>query len=453
MRANKKYTTWKMLMTVFTVLLLAASTTSIVQPGQAAAQTQPNHLFNLNSINEITAITGTINPVYCLADVGGANDAPTQKDLTRLCIDTVTDPNNFRVEWDWDVLGGYGGLDVGIYFDSDGDGFANYGLYVSTTGNPAVLNLVKWYTCPGDDQTTYCSGATLASPQPTIPCTITSPVADDPFPAGDSYPNDAQGYCTVPRTLFGAQAYTTSFLNICSTPSGSISSAPSDCTAFPGGGFIGVYKYANPDDPAYTWNFEVNNGGQIVGTASFQGCGQKMFSFLPATFSVTETNPNQGTYALVYSACTNQLNTSVGTGSGTVSITNLSVSSGSLVICEFDNAMPTAVDLASFAATPQVKTVSLGWTSTSEVNIVGYNIYRSTDPAAAGIQLNTDMIPASYPGQMRGATYSFLDESAVYGELYTYTLQVVYKDGPAQWSEQVSATPTGYRLYVPITSR
>lgn len=112
--------------------------------------------------------------------------------------------------------------------------------------------------------------------------------------------------------------------------------------------------------------------------------------------------------------------------------------------------VPTAVELAEFNAAEQTNAVLLNWSSASELSIMGYNLYRSTDQMLVGTQINTEMIPAKNPGQLEGAFYEFLDDTALFGQTYFYTLQVIYSDNSTQWSDQVTAIPSGYKIFAPI---
>ncbi len=132
-------------------------------------------------------------------------------------MDITTNTNVIEIEWGWDDIGSSGAntMDASIFFDSDGDGFANYAIFVTTTGNPATLLNVRYATCPTDNSATQCGGAVEAAVPAGVSCSVNSPVAIDPFLAGDDYPNDAVGYCSVPRPIFTAPPPVTTLLNVC----------------------------------------------------------------------------------------------------------------------------------------------------------------------------------------------------------------------------------------------
>ena len=116
--------------------------------------------------------------------------------------------------------------------------------------------------------------------------------------------------------------------------------------------------------------------------------------------------------------------------------------------------VPTAIDLASFTADAQINAIALGWTSANEIDILGYNIYRSSDPSDMGVQINSELVEAKNSGQLIGATYDFLDENARFGQTYIYTLQIVLVGGGVDWSsEQITTAALPFNVFVPVIVR
>jgi len=89
----------------------------------------------------------------------------------------------------------------------------------------------------------------------------------------------------------------------------------------------------------------------------------------------------------------------------------------------FDHTGVTAVELAAFDAAPQDNGVLLTWETASEVDNLGFNIYRADAQVGALIKINPNLIPAKNLGSSMGAAYSFLDDSAVPGATYYYWLE------------------------------
>jgi hypothetical protein len=81
-------------------------------------------------------------------------------------------------------------------------------------------------------------------------------------------------------------------------------------------------------------------------------------------------------------------------------------------------------------ATSAPGTVLLEWTTESEVNLAGFNIYRSNSPDGPYAKLNETLIPAS-PDPVTGGSYSYTDSAAEPGVTYYYKLEDVELDGTA----------------------
>ncbi len=157
----------------------------------------------------------------CVNDQQQANDEPGQKDLTRFCEDA----GNGSISWNWDELSvnGANTLDGCALFDTDGDGFVNRSLCVSTTDGVAFTKTI--YTC-NDSRVDRCSGANTGNPA-TSSCSL-AVTATQPFAAGSNSPNDLTATCspTAADTAGG------DLIDVCSYPSGQPNSDPSDCIVY-----------------------------------------------------------------------------------------------------------------------------------------------------------------------------------------------------------------------------
>ena len=99
---------------------------------------------------------------------------------------------------------------------------------------------------------------------------------------------------------------------------------------------------------------------------------------------------------------------------------------------------PAAVELASFTAASQGSAIVLEWETATELDNLGFNVYRSGAAEGERIQLNAALIPAQNPGSVLGATYRFLDETATPGVIYYYWLEDVDAYGAATLHGPVS---------------
>ncbi|MBL7095704.1 DUF11 domain-containing protein [candidate division KSB1 bacterium] len=88
---------------------------------------------------------------------------------------------------------------------------------------------------------------------------------------------------------------------------------------------------------------------------------------------------------------------------------------------------PTNIVLTSFYAEVGQDGILTYWTTESEPNIAGFNIYRSNEENGEYSKINESMIPAQ-GNATTGASYSYTDKHAQEGDYY-YKLQVVSLDG------------------------
>ena len=89
--------------------------------------------------------------------------------------------------------------------------------------------------------------------------------------------------------------------------------------------------------------------------------------------------------------------------------------------------VPTAVAVESFGARRIGAGVRLSWRTRAETQIAGFNVFRD------GRRLNGRLIAAKRAGQAGGASYRFLDRTALRGHVYTFRLQIVDLRGKASW--------------------
>lgn len=112
---------------------------------------------------------------------------------------------------------------------------------------------------------------------------------------------------------------------------------------------------------------------------------------------------------------------------------------------------PTAVDLAAFEATAQGNGVLLTWETASEIDNLGFNLYRSQAEGTLGERLNATLIPSKSPGQGGGAAYEFVDGTAAAKVTYYYTLEDVDFSGRRTAHGPIALTI--WRFYFPLIGR
>ena len=104
---------------------------------------------------------------------------------------------------------------------------------------------------------------------------------------------------------------------------------------------------------------------------------------------------------------------------------------------------PLAVDLARFEASSERGGIRLTWETISEVDSLGFHVYRAESRAGPGERLTEAMIPIQAPGSPEGAVYTWLDEIIEHGITFYYWLEEVNVRGMAMRHGPVSATVGG----------
>ncbi len=102
---------------------------------------------------------------------------------------------------------------------------------------------------------------------------------------------------------------------------------------------------------------------------------------------------------------------------------------------------PTAVELVAFHATGRMGAVELTWETASELQNLGFHVYRSAAGSGPYARITTTLIPGlgSSPA---GARYRYLDSDVVNGVTYFYKLEDVETTGKTTLHGPLSATPS-----------
>jgi len=104
---------------------------------------------------------------------------------------------------------------------------------------------------------------------------------------------------------------------------------------------------------------------------------------------------------------------------------------------------PTAVELLSFTATGAQRSVTLQWETASEVDNLGFNVYRAEKVDGPRTKVNEGLIISLVPpGSPFGAVYEYTDENLRRQTTYFYWLQDLDIYGQLGWSEPIEVTTT-----------
>jgi len=101
---------------------------------------------------------------------------------------------------------------------------------------------------------------------------------------------------------------------------------------------------------------------------------------------------------------------------------------------------PTLITLSDFKAIAGNRKIRVVWTTASEINNAGFNLYRAEAPDGDYVKLNDSLIAAK--GSItQGASYDFVDEALQNRKTYYYRLEDIDLNGTATQHGPVSATP------------
>jgi len=100
----------------------------------------------------------------------------------------------------------------------------------------------------------------------------------------------------------------------------------------------------------------------------------------------------------------------------------------------------TYIALSSFIVTPSHKEVAISWSTESEIDNAGFNIYRAEAEDGEYVQINDALIPAE-GSSIQGAAYQFNDENVKNRKTYYYKLEDIDLNGVSTMHGPVSAVP------------
>jgi hypothetical protein len=107
---------------------------------------------------------------------------------------------------------------------------------------------------------------------------------------------------------------------------------------------------------------------------------------------------------------------------------------------------PTAATLRLFTATASGNSVTVAWETITEIDNLGFNVWRSAQPDAGYQRVNSTLIPSRVIGS-GGASYAFVDHGVPAGTWY-YKLETISSTGqPNEWHGPVSIQIGKNRLW------
>ncbi len=113
---------------------------------------------------------------------------------------------------------------------------------------------------------------------------------------------------------------------------------------------------------------------------------------------------------------------------------------------------PTALELLFFAAAAQSDQVALQWESVLELDLYGFQLWRSSNGQRVDATLLTQQTIRSRGTASTGATYSYIDNAVTTGVTYTYWLYKVNRDATGADVASATAQPAHHH-YLPLIVR
>ena len=125
----------------------------------------------------------------------------------------------------------------------------------------------------------------------------------------------------------------------------------------------------------------------------------------------------------------------------------LSIVSLLLALAIYQNARA-AIDLVSFTAKQQGRSILIEWETATEFDVAGFVIARNTNPTLIYEDVS-DFIPAEGSGVI-GANYQFLDDNVSEDVLYYYLLRVINTDQSEEQFGPILMMITLKDVFIPL---
>lgn len=90
----------------------------------------------------------------------------------------------------------------------------------------------------------------------------------------------------------------------------------------------------------------------------------------------------------------------------------------------------------------QETTLTINWTTESELDIIGFNLYRSDTADGEFLKINEELIPPA-ADPFIGGEHTFTDEEVTRGQIYYYQLETIDRNGHTTRSEIIELKAGG----------
>lgn len=113
---------------------------------------------------------------------------------------------------------------------------------------------------------------------------------------------------------------------------------------------------------------------------------------------------------------------------------------------------PLAIDLAQFVAEPHSDSITVRWETGSEIDVEGFNIYRSNSASGEYTQINENLI-AAVGDSSTGSSYSYTDSSADPAVTYYYRLEEIDSAANSVYYDPIAVNAYDGELFLPLLFR
>jgi hypothetical protein len=198
-------------------------------------------------------------------------------------------------------------------------------------------------------------------------------------------------------------------------------------------GDIGELETFVKDDPTTKWKVQYSNNMSEFGVYLFEESGTGSTRKDPLVLDVCNCNSDlmEGSFVVKNSlGYVFAVHIADFTFDGVPGVTS----------AFFSTVKTTLVELATFETTANRKEVKLHWTTASEIDNAGFNLYRSESEYGEYIRINDTLIPAE-GSPIQGASYAFVDKDVRNRRIYYYNLEDIDIYGSSTFHGPASATP------------
>ena len=136
-------------------------------------------------------------------------------------------------------------------------------------------------------------------------------------------------------------------------------------------------------------------------------------------------------------------------GEAANAITTTYANDASTAYWSFSTGTPTAALLTDFSTSSLPQGIQLGWQSTQELNLLGFNLFRAEVIDGEQERINLQLIPGVNPGELQGNNYQYLDTTVEAGKVYYYWIEWV-EESRSEYFGPVVSDIVPFKVWLPL---